>query len=72
MAIAGAWARDVARLARRCADRVHDGATVGLVAVAAAYREIIDEGGDAIQGWWGNLTAAQKNVVRGARRQITG
>ncbi len=65
VAIAGARSRDVVRLARKCVDRAQDGASVGLIEVAAAYREIIDEDGDAVQGWWGNLTAAQQNVVRG-------
>lgn len=64
VAIAGARSRDVVRLARKCVDRAHDGATVGLVEVTSAYSEIIDEDDDAIHSWWSGLPASQQNLVR--------
>jgi len=62
--LAGARTRDVVRLARKCVDRASDGETIGHNAVAAAFREIVDEDSDAIYTWWAGISPVQQNVLR--------
>ena len=70
--LGGPRTRDIVQIARKCADRAGDGATIAWQEVANSFAEIIEEMDDSIRTWWNTLTRQQQNVLRAVAGSSTG